>query len=61
MTQTFTQNSHTTAKTKKEEEKIPSFDAVAPSSKVIQNILNFSKNLEIKHSKLLPAIELLKS
>lgn len=62
MTQTFTQSPDFTAKQLKEEEKIPFFEKNAgPSSFVIQNILNFSKNLEIKHSKLIVAIELIKS
>lgn len=61
MTQTFTQIINLTAETRKEEEKIPSFEDAVPSEMVLQTILNFSKNLEIKHSKLIPAIQMLKS
>lgn len=61
MTQTFTQIINLTAKIRKEEKKIPSFEDAVPSETVVQTILNFSKNLEIKHSKLVPAIEMMKS
>lgn len=61
MTQTFTLRPTLTEKTAKNENKPSSFGAEGPSESVINNILNFSKNLEIKHSRLVPAIEIVKS
>ena len=61
MTKTFTQRPDLTAITLKKEKKIPFFEVAGPSNTIIQNILNFSKNLEVKHSRLIPPIELIRS
>ena len=61
MTQTFTLDLDFTANDTKKEQKNTFLDVAEPSEKTIQNILNFSKNLEVKQSKLIKSIELLKS
>ncbi len=61
MTKTFTKSLDINEINLKKEEKIPFFTVSEPSKNVIQNILNFSKNLEVRHSKLIPPIELIKS
>ena len=61
MTKTFTQRPDFTGEYTIKEEKIPFIPSTEPSSRVIQNILNFSKNLEIKTSRFLPPMELIKS
>ena len=66
MTQTFTSNLNETA-TKLEKENYHqlsdacSYKDAEPSKNVIDNILNFSRNLEIKRSKFVAAIEVMKS
>ena len=61
MTQTFTLDLDFTAKDTKKEQKRTFLDVAEPSERTLQNILNFSKNLEVKQSKLIKAIELFKS
>ncbi|MDO8998545.1 MAG: hypothetical protein Q7W45_02190 [Bacteroidota bacterium] len=58
MTSTFTSNLITTA-TKLEKDQLPEF--AEPSKNVINNILNFSKSLEIKKSRFVDLIEVIKS
>jgi hypothetical protein len=61
MTQTFTPVLDFTAHTT-EKEPAGRFSAMAePSFNTIQNILNYSKNLEIKKSRFVDAIEVMKS
>jgi len=61
MTQTFTPVLDFTAKTT-EDQAGKQFSGVAePSWQTIQNILNYSKNLEVKSSRLVDAIEVMKS
>jgi hypothetical protein len=66
MTQTFTSNLNETA-TKLEKENhyqlsdSDSFRNAGPSINVINNILNFSKNLEVKRSRFVNTIEVIKS
>lgn len=60
MTQTFTLDLDLTAK-QNEKEFNQEFDFAGPSEQTIQNILNFSRNLEVKKSEFLKSIELLKS
>ncbi len=61
MTRTFTSELNETAiKTAKDhEDQLPEF--AEPSKNVIDNILNFSKNLEVKKSKFVDTIEAIKS
>ncbi len=61
MTRTFTSNLNETAiKTASDhEDQLPEF--AEPSKNVIDNILNFSKNLEVKRSKFVETIETIKS
>ena len=60
MTQTFTSQIHETAiKTKKAQSELPEF--AEPSDNVLDNILNFSKNLEIKKSRFVDFVETIKS
>jgi len=61
MTQTFTLDLDFTAKEAEKEQKNTFLDIAEPSENTIQNILNFSRNLEVKQSKLIRSIELLKS
>lgn len=61
MTQTFTLDLDFTAKETKKEQKNAFLEIAEPSNGTIQNILNFSRNLEVKQSKLVKSIELLKS
>ena len=58
MTQTFTPNLN---ETNLKLEKVQFSGFIEPSKNVLDNILNFSKNLEIKHSKLVDVIEVIKS
>jgi hypothetical protein len=61
MTQTFTSNLNETATQSNKDLKDQFAGFAEPSKNVIDNILNFSKNLEIKHSKFVDAIEVMKS
>jgi hypothetical protein len=61
MTQTFTSASDFTAEQPQKELKNTFLASAEPSENTIQNILNFSKNLEIKQSKLVNFIELIRS
>lgn len=61
MTETFTQSPDLTAEHPVKEEKIPFAPFAEPSENVIRNILNFSRNLEIKKSGLIPPIEVIRS
>jgi hypothetical protein len=61
MTETFTQGTDLTVERVTKEEKIPFVPSAEPSENVIRTILNFSKNLEVKTSRLLPPIEVMKS
>ncbi|MBL7922057.1 MAG: hypothetical protein JNJ40_17210 [Bacteroidia bacterium] len=61
MTRTFTSNLNETAiKTETDlGDQLPEF--AEPSKNVIDNILNFSKNLDVKRSKFVETIETIKS
>lgn len=61
MTQTFTLSPEITANepTQKENNQLPAF--AEPSKNTIQNILNYSKNLEVRPSRLLKEVDYLKS
>lgn len=61
MTETFTPKLDLNVKPSLEEQKIPFAGFAGPSTNVINNILNFSKNLEIKNSKFIEDIQLMKS
>jgi hypothetical protein len=61
MTQTFTSNINETATKSNKDPKDQFVNFAEPSKNVINNILNFSKNLEIKRSKFVDMIELVKS
>lgn len=61
MTQTFTSNINETATKSNKDPKDQFANFAEPSKNVINNILNFSKNLEIKRSKFVDMIELVKS
>lgn len=61
MTQTFTSNLNETATKSKTDLKDQFANFAEPSKNVINNILNYSKNLEIKRSKFVDMIELIKS
>jgi hypothetical protein len=61
MTQTFTPGTDFTAKQTEKEPDKAFLKLAEPSESTIQNILNFSKNLEVKQSKWIDTIELLKS
>lgn len=61
MTQTFTPRTDFTANETKKEQKNTFLELAEPSESTLQNILNFSKNLEVKQSKWIESIELLKS
>lgn len=61
MTQTFTPCTPFTEKPSKSKSEVSIVQESDPSDFTIRNILNFSKNLEIHSSRLLPAIEVVKS
>ncbi|PBQ34243.1 hypothetical protein CNR22_21535 [Sphingobacteriaceae bacterium] len=61
MTRTFTLDLDFTATVNKKEQQNTFLDHAEPSERTLQNILNFSRNLEVKPSKLIHTIELLKS
>ena len=61
MTETFTPGLDLNVKPSLEEPKIPFAGFAEPSKNVIKNILNYSKNLEIKKSVLVSDISLIKS
>lgn len=61
MTQTFTLDLDFTAKETEKEQKNTFLDVAEPSESTLQNILNYSKNLEVKQSTMIKSIELLKS
>ena len=61
MTQTFTLDLDFTANNTKKEQKNIFLELAEPSENTLQNILNFSKNLEVKQSKLIKSIDFLKS
>lgn len=61
MTQTFTPATDFTDEEHRKEQKNTFQDFDVPSEKTIQNILNFSKNLEIKPSRLVEAVEFIRS
>ena len=61
MTKTFTSDLEFTAKQTEKDQDNPSFQFAEPSFETIQNILNFSKNLEVKASQLLKSVDFLKS
>ncbi len=61
MTQTFTSNLNETATQSNKDLKDQFANFVEPSKNVIDNILNFSKNLEIKKSKFVDFVEVIKS
>ena len=60
MTQTFTPDLDLTAEKLEKLEKSLSYNA-EPSNTTIQNILNYSRNLEVKQSSLINHIEMIKS
>lgn len=61
MTQIFTQTPNLSAKIQETQAKDSFPDLVGPSQNTIKNILNFSKNLEVKTSKFLEYLEIVKS
>ncbi len=61
MTQTFTPALDFTADDTKKEQKNTFLEFAEPSNNSIQNILNYSKNLEVKPSELLKTVEFVKS
>jgi hypothetical protein len=61
MVKTFTPALDFIAEQNEKEAKDTSFGLSEPSQNVIQTILNYSRNLEVKQSKLLRNLELLKS
>jgi hypothetical protein len=61
MTKTFTLDLDFTANDIKKEQKNTFLNIAEPSERTLQNILNFSKNLEVKHSKLVRSMEWIKS
>lgn len=61
MTQTFTPDLDLTAQDTEKELTAGFLSHAEPSKGTIQNILNYSRNLEIKKSQLIPAIEIIKS
>jgi len=61
MTQTFTLDLDFTAKETEKEQKNTFLDIADPSENTINNILNYSKNLEVMQSGLIRSIILLKS
>lgn len=61
MTKTFTPSLDFTATPSEKEQKNTFLEIAEPSNQTIQNILNFSKNIEVKQSKFVKEIEFLKS
>jgi hypothetical protein len=61
MIKTFTSEFEHTAKEHKKERQLFGLSSEVPSENALKNILNYSKNLEVKQSKLLPYLEFLKS
>ena len=61
MTKTFTLNLDITEKTSKEAKLPEVIQNAEPSAQTLQNILNFSKNLQIVKSNTLQHIEVMKS
>jgi len=61
MTQTFTPDLDLTAQDTEKELTEGFLSHAGPSNGTIQNILNYSRNLEIRKSQLIPAIEIVKS
>ena len=61
MIQTFTPALDITVADTEKESKNNFFDLAEPSNLTIQNILNYSKNLEVKQSRLIREVELMKS
>jgi hypothetical protein len=61
MTKTFTSDLEFTAKQTEKDQENPSFQVAEPSFQTIENILNFSKNLEVKKSRLVKNFEYLRS
>ncbi|MDI1353767.1 MAG: hypothetical protein PSX36_02525 [bacterium] len=61
MIQTFTHASQSTANQSKRKKEDEPFTFAEPSFNTIQTILNFSKNLEIRHTKFVRDIEIIKS
>jgi hypothetical protein len=61
MMQTFTPGPDLAANETEKEEKSTLLEFAEPSENTLQNILNYSKNLEIKQSKWISSVELLKS
>lgn len=61
MTQTFTLEPTCTEKALQLKSPSQEINSEGPSDLVIQTILNFSKNLEVQSSRLIPPIELIKS
>ena len=60
MTQTFTPDLDLTAEKLEKLQKGLSYNA-EPSNTTIQNILNYSRNLEVKQSSLINHVEMIKS
>ena len=58
---TFTSEFEHTAKKQKKETPVLGLSSEEPSENTLNNILNYSKNLEVKKLKLLPYLEFLKS
>lgn len=61
MISTFTQTNTLTENTVKTEQIMSLPEFAQPSAKTLATILNYSKNLEIKQSGLIDAIEIIKS
>jgi hypothetical protein len=61
MIKTFTPSLEITAEQTEKDQENPSFQAVEPSVLTIQNILNFSRNLEIRTTAAGTKIEFIKS
>jgi hypothetical protein len=61
MTETFTPGTDLTANDTEKEQKNTFSEFAEPSKRVIDTILSFSKNLEVKQSKLVNEVKLLKS
>jgi hypothetical protein len=61
MTKTFTLSLDITEKTKKEAKLPEVIQNAEPSAQTLQNILNFSKNLQVLKSNTLQYIEVMKS
>ncbi len=61
MTQTFTLDLDFTAINTKREQKNAFLEIAEPCENTLQNILNFSKNLEVKKSNLIKSIDFLRS